>query len=111
LFIAAIIWLDEWLDIPHMLFGAPATPFRWHEAVWESTLVLLFGTLVVLYTARLLLRYLNRFIVLCAWCHRARLDERWVSVEEFLKAHHAETSHGMCPECAVRFEAEHAGAA
>lgn len=109
LIIAATIWLDELLDLPHYLFGAPLTPFRPHEATVESGLVLLLGVVIVGVTVRLA-RHLDRLIVLCAWCHRAQLDNRWVSLEEFFLVHRAKTSHSMCPECAVRFETQLEGA-
>jgi hypothetical protein len=110
LLIAAVIWLDELLDLPHLFFGAPASPFRPHEAIWESGLVLVLGVLVVAFTARLV-RQIDRLIVLCAWCHRVRLNSHWVSVEEFLRVHRADASHGICPECMAQFEKEMAGAA
>jgi hypothetical protein len=108
--IACTIWLNEILDLPHHLFGAPVSPFRPHEAIVESGLVMALGTLTVVFTMRLV-RHLDGLIVLCAWCHRARLEATWVSIEEFLRVHRAETSHGMCPECEARFEADVAEAA
>lgn len=76
----------------------------------ESGLVVLWGALIVVLTVRLV-RHLDSLIVLCAWCHRARQDSTWTSIEAFLAAHSAEASHGMCPECSARFEADLAKAA
>ncbi|MGH7651645.1 MAG: hypothetical protein ACREMS_07345 [Gemmatimonadaceae bacterium] len=108
--IACTVWLDELVDLPHNLLGAPASPFRPHEAILESGLVLLLGAAIVLFTIRLA-RHADRLIVLCAWCHRTRVDNVWASIEEFMRVHRAETSHGMCPDCAARFDAEIVGAA
>jgi hypothetical protein len=108
LVIAAAIWLDEIFDVPHYAFGAPVSPFRPHEAIWESSLVLVLGAVIVAVTVKLV-RHLERVIVLCAWCRRAQLDSAWVSIEEFFLVHRAKTSHGMCPECALRFEAQQGG--
>ena len=104
--IAIVIWLDELIDLPHLLFNAPASPFRPHEALLESGLVLALGALIIDFTAHSLSRHIERLIVLCAWCHKVRLDRDWVSVEEFLREHHADTSHGMCPECERKMVAE-----
>lgn len=104
--VATISWLNELWDIPRYLFGAPATPFRPHEALLESGLVLVLGAAIMLATIRVFrhVAVLESMIVLCAWCRRARLDEAWVSVEAFLRGHHADTSHGMCPDCATQFD-------
>lgn len=105
LIIAAVVWLNQLLNLPHHLFGAPVRPFSLHEAIMESGLVLMLGVIVVTFTARLV-RQLDRFIVLCAWCRRVRLDTKWVKIEEFFRIHRADTSHGICPECAERIEEE-----
>lgn len=110
LVIALVIWLDELLDVPHSLFGAPASPFRPHEAIVESSLTLLLGAVIVGLTVRFV-RHLDRLVVICAWCRRARVGNAWVTIEEFFLVHRAQTSHGMCPECTERFANELAGAA
>jgi hypothetical protein len=52
------------------------------------------------------LTYLERFIVLCAWCRRVRSDQVWVSIDEFLHQRQATTSHGLCPDCQTKVNAE-----
>jgi hypothetical protein len=106
--IAAMIWLDELLDLPHRLFGAPEAPFSPDEAVFESGLVLALGIAVIVLSIHLSRRlaYLESLIVLCAWCHRVHLGSSWVTIEEFLRVHQAESSHGICPECAARVMAD-----
>jgi hypothetical protein len=108
LVVVALIWMDEFWDLPHYLFGAPSTPFRPHEAMAESSLVMVLAAAIILSSIRILRRvvYLESMIVLCAWCRRVRLDAAWISIEAFLREHRAETSHGMCPECATRLDAE-----
>jgi len=41
-------WLNEILDLPHLLLGAPRTPINWHEAAIEIALIAIVGLLVVL---------------------------------------------------------------
>jgi hypothetical protein len=52
LVIVAIIWLDELLDLPHLLFRAPPTPLRVGEGLLESILTLMVGLGVVSVTWR-----------------------------------------------------------
>jgi PAS domain S-box-containing protein len=42
------IWLDEVLDIPHVVFRRPATPINWFEALFESSITAVVGIIVVL---------------------------------------------------------------
>ena len=102
--IVAIIWLDEVLDLPHLLFRAPPTPLRLGEGFLESILTLAVGIGVVLVTGRAFRRieYLESLIVMCAWCRRVRDGGNWVTVELFLeRQHHAQTAHGICDACAA----------
>jgi hypothetical protein len=102
--IVAIIWLDEVLDLPHLLFRAPPTPLRLGEGFLESILTLAVGIGVVLVTGRAFQRieYLESLIVMCAWCRRVRDGGDWVTVELFLERQHdAQPSHGICDACAA----------
>jgi len=105
-----LIWLNELLDLPHLLLGAPSIgpSLRWEEALLESGAVFLLGVGVVAFSrwTSLRLAYLESFVVLCAWCRRVKLDEEWVGLERFLQAHRARTSHGVCPDCAARLQRE-----
>jgi hypothetical protein len=104
LVIGAIIWLDEVLDLPHLLFRAPPTPLRVQEALLESILTLAVGIGVVSVTWRAFRRieYLESLIVVCAWCRRVRDGGDWLTMEAFLeRQHHAQTTHGICEACAA----------
>jgi len=105
--LAALVWMDELLDLPHVLFGAAASPHRVEEALLESVVILLLGTAVSAWTIRAARRvaYLESFVVLCAWCRRVHYDDTWLSVEAFFAQHRARTSHGLCPDCERRLEA------
>ena len=105
--IIAIIWLDELLDLPRLLFGAAPTPVRVGEGLLESVLTVLVGAIVVGITYRAFRRiqYLESLIVLCAWCRRVRANDEWLSVEDFLeRQHNAHTTHGICSTCAAGLE-------
>jgi hypothetical protein len=103
LLIVAITWLDELLDLPHLLFQATPTPLRMGEGMLESSLTILVGTVVVAITYRAFRRieYLESLVVMCAWCRRVRSGSEWLLVEDFLeRQHHARTTHGICDGCA-----------
>lgn len=106
--VVVLIWADELLDVPHMVFGAPPTIARLPEAVLESTVVVVLGALVTYASAQLVKRltYLESFVVLCGWCRRVHDQESWVSFEAFLGAHQVRPSHGLCPECAAKLDEE-----
>jgi hypothetical protein len=103
LLIIAMIWLDEILDLPRLLFGASPTPLRPGEGLLESILTLVVGAVVVTITHRAFRRieYLESLVVMCAWCRRVRAGEEWLGVEQFLeRQHNAHTTHGICNACA-----------
>lgn len=52
LLLCVLVWLNEVLDIPHFLLGAPSTPINWREAIGETVMLALVGFLVVSRLAR-----------------------------------------------------------
>lgn len=42
-----LVWLDEILDLPHLLLGAPRTPLNWREAASEMILIAIVGFFAV----------------------------------------------------------------
>lgn len=105
--VLATLWADELLDLPHVLFHATRTPGRLSEAAFESVVVAVLGVLTTVFTARLMRRIiaLEAFVVLCSWCRRIRREGEWLTLESFFAAHQADTSHGLCPDCATKLEA------
>jgi diguanylate cyclase (GGDEF)-like protein/PAS domain S-box-containing protein len=47
-----VVWLNEILDLPHLLLGAPNTPINWREAVVEMILIASTGFFVLLRLSR-----------------------------------------------------------
>jgi hypothetical protein len=102
-----LLWLDEWLDLPHRYFHAAITPLRPEEFVLEASAVAVLGILVVIATWRVFRRlaYLESLLVICSWCRRVRLDQRWMSLEDYLHERgEGRASHGMCPACLEDFD-------
>jgi len=68
-----LAWLNEILDLPHLLLGAPRTPVNWREATIET----IFITAAGLFTVSRLIRDATR---------RARTEEALRESEERLRA-------------------------
>jgi len=98
-----ILWLNEILDIPHFLFGAPLTPVNWTESIFESIIIASIGIIVIWITKRLIgrLKKLEGMLPICAKCKRIRNENNeWKPIEEYIRDHSdAEFTHGLCPEC------------
>lgn len=102
IFVALLIWVNEYLDLPHFLFGSTPTPFRPVEVAIESGFVLLLGAAVtgVSWLTFRRLAYLESLLILCASCQRVGDEGRWMDFESFLESRdRTETTHGMCPDC------------
>src|SRR5215470_2943515 len=79
--VLAIIWLDEFVDVPFLYFGAAKTPARPQEYWFETISIFVLGTAVVIATVVVLrrLRYLEKFVRVCAWCRKVLVDESWLT--------------------------------
>jgi hypothetical protein len=102
-----VLGLDEFVDLPYQVLGAPQTPYRPQEYILESASILIVAIIVMIGTILTLRRIarLERFLRVCAWCRKVWVDNEWVTFEEYaLKQHSLKASHGICDECVVRLE-------
>src|SRR5258705_482133 len=126
IFVALLIWVNEYLDVSHRVFGSPATPFRPVEVAIESGFVLLLGAAVtgvswltfrrlaylesllllfitvlgVLRQAILRIQRLSHMLTMCAWCRKVLVNGEWISIDQFLQQRRNTTSSvGLCPDC------------
>jgi hypothetical protein len=100
--VIAVLWLDEFVDVPYRYLGAKATPLRPQEFWFEALTVLLVGVGVVVATIWNFrrLRFLEGLVQICAWCRRVNVGDEWVSVEQYLTLEHdLQSTHGICPNC------------
>ncbi len=100
--VIAILWLDEYVDVPFRLLGALKTPARPQEFWFEALAVLLVATAVVLATLWVFrrLRLMESLIQVCAWCRKVNVGEEWVSFEQYMKIEHdVKSTHDICPTC------------
>ena len=101
---------DEVFDFPHTVFGFPATPINWAEALIEGSYIIALGASSIYLSLRLLrqIKFLEGFLPICTSCKKIRKDEEWVSIEQYMSDHsEAFFSHGLCPECAAKYYAEY----
>ena len=103
-FLTVIIlgFLDELIRLSSLLFSEQ--PFEWEfrRSTLGMLLVLVVWFLVSTSTRRILdrIRYLEKFMRVCAWCHNINHKGRWMPMEEFLQqGFDTPTTHGICPKC------------
>ena len=100
--VIAVLWLDEYVDVPFRFFGALKTPLRPQEFWFETLTLLLVAIVVVVATLWVFrrLRTLESFIQVCAWCHKVHVGNEWISFEQYLRREHeVYSTHSICPEC------------
>jgi hypothetical protein len=110
LFVIALSWFDEVLDIPYVLLGGPATPINWRESFFESVIIALVGAAIIRHTYKLLVRvsYLESVLPVCASCKKIRVDPKfWQDIEQFIgERSKTEFTHGICPDCIRKYHPE-----
>ena len=97
-----VIWLDEYVDVPFLYFGAKKTPPRPQEYWFETMTVLLLAAAIVIATLWVFrrLRYMEHFIQVCSWCRKVNVGDEWVSFEKYMQRQHDVLStHDICPAC------------
>jgi hypothetical protein len=110
----AILWLDEYIDVPFRFLGALKTPLRPQEFWFEAIAVLLVATAVIAATLWVFrrLRMLEGFIQVCAWCRKVHVGEEWMSFEQYLRRElDVQSTHDICPECRANASKRPAAAA
>lgn len=97
-----VLWLDEFIDIPHLFFGAPSKSFRLEEFLIETVLILIVAAILIAVT--FIIQYRSRriehFLRVCAWCRKVWMNDKWVRFEDYMqKIQDLRSSHGICEEC------------
>ena len=101
-FIIALLWLDEIVDLPHLLFGEVPTPVNYKEAILETLVVLIALSIFIIISTRMEkhIKYLEGLTVICAGCRKVRIKNQWIPIEEWLSLESDITlSHGLCDNC------------
>jgi hypothetical protein len=110
LFVIALSWFDEVLDIPHVLLGGIATPINWRESVFESIIIGIVGVLIIRHTYKLLTRisYLESILPVCASCKKIRMDREFLNdIKRFVDERATKDfTYGICPDCIDKYYPE-----
>jgi hypothetical protein len=110
LFVIALSWFDEILDIPHVVLGGIATPINWRESIFESIIIAVVGAIIIRHTYKLLSRvsYLESILPVCASCKKIRIDpEFWEGIQKIIQERSkSEFTHGICPDCIEKYYPE-----
>jgi hypothetical protein len=108
--VIALIWFNEIMDLPHLLFKTPATPINWSESLFESIGVCLLALVVTRTTAIMLrrIKVLEGYLPICASCKRIETQKgQWQPIEKVITDRsEADLTHGICPECAEKLYPE-----
>lgn len=100
--IIALSWFDEVIGLRSLVFGNNPYISDFRESALEMLFVLAVWFIVIGVTRRLLTRVsqLEKYLRVCAWCHRVGVETEWVKWEEFMaRKFETHTSHGICEEC------------
>jgi hypothetical protein len=100
--IMAISYLDELIQLPTLIFSDHPFAFMYRRSTLDMLLVLAVWFLVSTSTRRILerIRYLEKFMRVCAWCRRIHFKGEWMRLEEFMRqGFDTPTTHGICKEC------------
>ena len=97
-----IIWMDEFVDIPHHVFHASPAPYRIEEYLFETFSIVLLAIFVIIttYYFEKRIHQLESFLRVCAWCRKVFVNDKWIDLEEYLSTEYqTKSTHGICPDC------------
>ena len=103
--IMVIGYLDELIKLPLLLASDHPFAIIHQRTVLDMLIVLAVWFLVSTSTRRILerIRYLEKFMRVCAWCRKIEYKGEWIRLEDFMKqGFDTPTTHGICPECLRR---------
>ena len=100
--IIGLAYLDELVKLPALIFSEHPFAFVQRRATLDMLLVLAVWFLVSTSTNRMLerVRYLEKFLRVCAWCRRIKYNGEWMPLEDFMEqGFDTPTTHGTCQDC------------
>ncbi len=114
LIVAAFLWLDELVDLPHVIFGTEPTPINYAEIVMESALVVVLGIVVAAISIMLArhIMQLERLFSVCLVCEKVCMpgfdcnsQDSWREMDLFiLDRAGSHVTSDVCPECKAKCE-------
>lgn len=114
LIVAAFLWLDELIDLPHVIFGTDPTPINYSEIIMESALVIFLGIIVVAISIMLMrhIMELESLFSVCLVCEKVCMpgyerssQESWKDMDLFiLDRAGSNVASDICPHCKAKCE-------
>src|ERR1700733_10029834 len=96
--ILALCYLDDLLKLPSLIFSNHPFALVHRQSTLDMLLVLAVWFLVSTSTRRILerIRYLEKFMRVCAWCRKINYKGEWMPLEEFMRqGFDTPTTHGI----------------
>jgi len=101
--VVIIIWINEILDLPHLLLNAPATPINWQECLIETFSIAIIYGLNAIFTNYLFekIKLLDGLLPICSVCKKIRISSsKWMPIEDYIHQNsEVHFSQKLCPEC------------
>jgi len=106
-FLMCFIWLNEYMDLPAIVFGTCAVGFDPYRAAMLSAGVITAGIITVGHTYERQRKMVQQLVQTCLYCHRVmNEDGRWEHVEEyFVRNFPVSLNTSACPDCQQMLEA------
>lgn len=104
-----LLLVDEFFDLPHLLFGAPPTPVNVAEIALEVVPFVVLLAVTVALNRHLFnkIRFLEGYLVICAGCKKIRSGDSWMALESYISDHSESLfTHSLCPECAEKYHGD-----
>lgn len=111
------IWVNEFFDLPHYLFGFEPIQVNLSDMIFETFFVMCFGAIAIFLTWRLERRVtqLEKILPICSFCKKIRApesdperQESWFVLEQYIgEKTGSQFSHGVCPECGRKHYGEY----
>jgi hypothetical protein len=109
LIIIVLTWCNAIFDLTHYIFHVQRQDEDINQTLISSAVIILLWIFSAYKVYRVVSRlsYLESFLHVCAWCRKIQHEDQWLSLEDhFTRKTGGETSHGICPECSVKFRHE-----
>jgi hypothetical protein len=96
-----LIWVNELLDLPALIYDAPARDPDPFNAWVLSAGVLIIAIVTVGHTYVQQKKIISGMLTVCSYCRKIRIENSaWEQMEDYLVDHSlAALSHGVCPAC------------
>jgi hypothetical protein len=103
-----LVWVNETMDLPNLFFGIEHAELNIFRACVLSSAVILCAIIVVGNTYIQQKHIIKGLLLVCSSCQKIKInEEKWKDMDEYVTEHSlAAFSHGMCPECYQKLEAE-----